>query len=132
MEADDVDIGAAQLLRAAESVDGCGMQLGDFRFERGQATGAFVAVLDGARIRQARDNARPRFSGVRERHCGAALDVILAIGFDEGNVNAIHRGAAHQAQRAHHLAHGIRSVACIPLVEQRRPNGCARKQVQRP
>jgi hypothetical protein len=99
VKADHVDIGEAQPLPGDETLDRLRMPVREGPFGLGQDAGAVAAAFEGLRggnrILQQGLLVRPVGEGGRK----AALHMVLAIGPQQGHVDAVERGAGHQSQR---------------------------------
>src|SRR5581483_3491543 len=72
----------------------------------GEAAGPRGAVGERTRLAHRAAQRRAELGVVRQGERRPPLEPLLAVGLDQGHVDAVHRRAAHEAQRAHHLAHG--------------------------
>jgi tyrosyl-tRNA synthetase len=93
VKADEVD--GAEIMGVAQGSDRLGMDEGERALDLGDRPGAAEHAAD-------RGAQRCRV-GTRQGRAG--LDMIAAVGDDESGVDAVHRGAAHQPDRAPQLGH---------------------------
>jgi len=80
-------------------LDGLGVQPCQFPFDRSRRTLAA----------QHRAQPFPELLGIGERHRGPRVDPFAAVGLDHSDVDAVERGAAHQAERPMEPAPGCRA-----------------------
>ena len=103
VEPDQIDRRPADGTRRQKSFDGFRMAIGDHRISARQRPGTGVAILKQDGILDCPAQQGPVRFGIRIRSRRAKNDPFFAIGLDQGNVNAIHRGAAHETYRTKHV-----------------------------
>ncbi len=100
VEADDVDRRRVDRILAQELLDGFGVPVGDHALGEGEHAGAGVAVFQRAGLGE---------GAAQQRAVGVGIGIVvrrperergLAVGLDERDVDAVHRGAGHQSDRA--------------------------------
>ena len=110
VESNDGDVGRCDALPGEEFFDRgrvmlCQLALGDT-----EAAGPGAAVGQPARVLDRLGEAAPEVRGVGERGGWATHHPLLPVGLDQGHVDAVHGGAAHQAEGAQQLGHGFLSL----------------------
>ena len=101
VKADHIDIRRTQPLARQKRLDSGGMPVSQFALQFGEIARTFVALLDRLGNVQGllQPLAKPRVVG---RECrGASPHNAIAVGFQHGQIDAIHRGAAHQPDCPH-------------------------------
>ena len=105
VEADDIDIMRGQAVFGQEPRHRIGVALGDLGFERRKIAGALRSFGDGLGGFE-RDGDPLRKGGIIGRKIGRpGLHAVAPVGLDQRQIDAVHRGAAHQAERRLDLAH---------------------------
>ena len=109
---DQIDRRPADGTRRQKCFDRFRMAIGDHGIGVRQRPGTGVAILEQAGILDRPAQQGPVRFGIGIRSRRAKNDPLFAVGLDQGNVNAIHRGAAHETYRTKH-------VNWLPLAETR-------------
>src|SRR5690606_16084745 len=106
-----------------ERTDGIGMAPGDPGFQFRQPVRAFAAFSDRLRGQESVLEVSTEVGIISEESRRASLDFPLAVTLQPGDVDAVHGGAAHQADR-HTLAHINPSLPPGAYGWQSRPARC--------
>src|SRR5262245_34730152 len=92
------------------------MNGGQLTFKGREARRPLGPLPDGARLKEGIGNPGPRRGGIGLTEKRPALRGLLAVGGQQGDVDAVHRGAAHHAecrQEFRHVRFSARSPATL-------------------
>ena len=95
-----IDRGAVDGVRRQKGFDRFHMTAGDHGVGQRQAARPRIAVLEQGRVRGRAAQQRPIRLGIGKESAAAKRDDLLPVGLNDRDIDAIHRGAAHQAYRA--------------------------------
>ena len=97
MKADHIHIISRQSLAGQKGLHGFSMPVGKIRFELHQIARPLVALRDRFGRLQRRFQAFAKRGIISGKRRSAAADKAVAIGFEQCQIDTIHRGAAHQS-----------------------------------
>ena len=100
VKADKIDRGAVDGVRRQKGFDRFRMTAGDHGVGQRQAARPRIAVLEQRRVPGRAAQQRPVRLGIGEKSGAAKRDDLLPVGLYDRDIDAIHRGSAHEAYRA--------------------------------
>ena len=100
VKADKIDRGAVDGVRHEKGFDRFRMTAGDHRVGQRQAARPRAAIVERRRRRNGAAQQCPVRLGIGKKSGAAKRDDLLPVGLDDRDIDAVHRGAAHQAYRA--------------------------------
>ncbi len=103
--ADEVDGGRLDAIRRKEAHHGLGVELRQRALELGKTARPLRARPHSPRLGEASAQAHPDLGRIGIAGGGSVAQRAVAVGLDEGDVDAVHRRSAHQADSALLLAH---------------------------
>ena len=87
------------------TIDGVGVEFGQCPLDLAERSGALLARGKPLGLCEGRAQLDLDLGGVGIGRRGTRAQLAVAVGIDERHVDTVHRGAAHQPQRAPQLAH---------------------------
>ena len=103
--ADEVDRAAVDAVGGEEALHGVRIQKRQVAFQIAQQAGAILAPDQGFGLAERTAQPQSDLGRVGEGRRRAMLQLAVAVRCEERHVDAVHRGAAHQPERALKLAH---------------------------
>ena len=103
VKADKIDCAAVDGVSREKGFDRFHMTAGDHGVGQRQAARPRIPVLEQGRVPGRAAQQRPVHLGIGKKSGAAKRDDLLPVGLDDRDIDAIHRGAAHQAYRADRL-----------------------------
>src|ERR1700730_8088169 len=97
VKADEIDRGAVDGVRREKGFDRFHVTARDQGVSQRQAARPRLAVLEQGRVPGSAAQQRPVRLGIGKKSGAAKPDNLMPVGLDDRDVDAIHRGAAHQA-----------------------------------
>ncbi len=103
--ADEIDLPAIDAVGAEEAIDRLGVELGQLALHLAEGAGPRGALAQLLGLAQGPAQLHLDVRRVGEARHRPALQLAVAVGIQQRHVDAVHRGPAHQPQRAPQLAH---------------------------
>ncbi len=104
--ADEIDLALVDAVGAQEAIDGIGVELGQRALDVAEAAGARAALAQILGLTQGGAQFHLDLGRIGVARRRPVPQLLVAVGFEQRHVDAVHRRAAHQPERALQLAHG--------------------------